>query len=1064
MDDRIEPAAGRSLTRRRSRVAWLLALMILLMFAARGQLNTSVGRVELPGAAAFTLSRVAAPLSTGASAANARMAWCVWHAFSLTPTVPSSISAPDPQATAADRAAACADDLAAGRKVQPAGDGTAGRLVTACALLGLGMLLALLVLVVVGLRAQRRNLDRKDPLGEGLCIATAWPYLGSLIVVAVLGGLVEAAAELLGLANPHAAPWMVGGAGRVLAVAIPARILAVGLLLVMWVLVAIHARLDPNREHGLIDEAERTEQRGYRHVAGLLRLQLVLVGVVVVLLSGVGNTQIQDALLRWTDIGGDVKTIALAGLGVVLGVAVTVALGLLVWRSAYRTALTDDTEQSPVPPWLVTVVGLVLVAQWLVWPHWFSLGGLGVVLLLVALLGWLAGAAPWHRRDTSAAGFKKAESATVERAHRPDQRVWERVLGLARWLAAIPLAMLGIALVRATAGPLVVGPPRAQLLFATVLGVALVVAAALLPGILTGADERLQDRFRRAADSHDQAAKGAGGQKDPDRDRHALYLTLAVASVIVYLVALLPGGNLALPVLLGPVTMAMLFAAVVLVAGNELQRWSEYAIPVSGLRVLTLRRTPVFALLAAWLVLGVLLDSGDSHAVRTIPAQTARAGPIPVTQAFNAWVDANCGRSPTAPAGEIPMVFVSASGGGIRAAYWTAGALERLFSTTASAGTCPTVPRRTRVFAASGVSGGSVGIVEWLTQLDAAQHPGRAVRAPTEPWYQRPRPPTTWYETALGADHLSASAAWLLDVDLPRLLFGYGGTDRAVMLERSWESTMPELTHGFLATYQQDMAIGWMPLALLNGTSVESGCRLVTSPLDLGAYDTTDSALSCRSRPDRQIAPHPGAPTLTDLDDFLCGGQDLTRSTAALLSARFPYISPAGRLTRCGGGERTYVVDGGYVETSASLTALDLYLAVKPLVDCHNHQVDPHVAVTGDCSAVSAGGTRRIRPVLIQIDNGYSTLATPTVTGARPNQLLVPPQTFQAVGSAAEFTARQRAFDAFGTGNYARVANIRRPGVQAPLGWVLSSGARQDLEVQLTRATTPAASLFHDTG
>src|SRR6266700_767581 len=183
MDDRIEPAAGRSLTRRRSRVAWLLALMILLMFAARGQLNTSVGRVELP-----------------ASAANARMAWCVWHAFSLTPTVPSSISAPDPQATAADRAAACADDLAAGRKVQPAGDGTAGRLVTACALLGLGMLLALLVLVVVGLRAQRRNLDRKDPLGEGLCIATAWPYLGSLIVVAVLGGLVEAAAELLGLA------------------------------------------------------------------------------------------------------------------------------------------------------------------------------------------------------------------------------------------------------------------------------------------------------------------------------------------------------------------------------------------------------------------------------------------------------------------------------------------------------------------------------------------------------------------------------------------------------------------------------------------------------------------------------------------------------------------------------------------------------------------------------------------------------------------------------------------------------------------------------------------------
>jgi hypothetical protein len=196
----------------------------------------------------------------------------------------------------------------------------------------------------------------------------------------------------------------------------------------------------------------------------------------------------------------------------------------------------------------------------------------------------------------------------------------------------------------------------------------------------------------------------------------------------------------------------------------------------------------------------------------------------------------------------------------------------------------------------------------------------------------------------------------------------------------------------------------------------------------------------------------------------VCRDQDLARSTAALLSARFPYITPSGRLTRCGGGDHTFVVDGGYVENSGGLTAYDLYLQVKPLIDCHNQQLDGPTTPPAGCSAVQGGATRRIRPVFIQIDNGYSTLAATTATDASPNQLLVPPQGYQAVGSAAEFTAQQRLFDAFGSGNYARVANIRRPGVQAPLGWVLSSGARQDLEAQLARATASAHRLLGRAG
>jgi hypothetical protein len=66
------------------------------------------------------------------------------------------------------------------------------------------------------------------------------------------------------------------------------------------------------------------------------------------------------------------------------------------------------------------------------------------------------------------------------------------------------------------------------------------------------------------------------------------------------------------------------------------------------------------------------------------------------------WDQANA--SGEAPA-EVPVHFVSAEGGGIRSAYWTALVLDRLSTID------PHFPRRT--FSISGVSGGSVGAAVW---------------------------------------------------------------------------------------------------------------------------------------------------------------------------------------------------------------------------------------------------------------------------------------------------------------------------------------------------------------
>jgi hypothetical protein len=43
---------------------------------------------------------------------------------------------------------------------------------------------------------------------------------------------------------------------------------------------------------------------------------------------------------------------------------------------------------------------------------------------------------------------------------------------------------------------------------------------------------------------------------------------------------------------------------------------------------------------------------------------------------------------------------------------------------------------------------------------------------------------------------------------------------------------------------------------------------------------------------------------------------------------------------------------------------------------------------------------------------------------------------------------------------YVRVANARHPGVQAPLGWVLSKAARDDLYRQMQTATQRACPLI----
>lgn len=215
------------------------------------------------------------------------------------------------------------------------------------------------------------------------------------------------------------------------------------------------------------------------------------------------------------------------------------------------------------------------------------------------------------------------------------------------------------------------------------------------------------------------------------------------------------------------------------------------------------------------------------------------------------------------------LLVIATSGGGIRAAAWTAHVLRRLEEDPALAG----IGRHVRLV--TGASGGMVGAAAWVTTMvepatarlcsDAScLHGGHDVFA------------------EVAADSLDAVAAhfalWLPD-------------DRGTALERAWIRNDAALARPLmdLAAGERE---GWLPSLVFTPMIVENGRRVLIANLDLRALTSTSD-------------PWPDLATATGPSDALPAFElfalypDATRftvATAARLSASFPYVSPFPRL------------------------------------------------------------------------------------------------------------------------------------------------------------------------
>jgi hypothetical protein len=287
-------------------------------------------------------------------------------------------------------------------------------------------------------------------------------------------------------------------------------------------------------------------------------------------------------------------------------------------------------------------------------------------------------------------------------------------------------------------------------------------------------------------------------------------------------------------------------------------------------------RIPMGLAAVAWLGVGFALSRSD-HFYRIVPdegAMTALPTPTEVVRARHAGADGDW------------ITVVAASGGGIKAAVWTARVLQGLQEDVG--------PDLTRsIVLLSTNSGGSVGGMYYTEAFEpAGVTPGR-LRAAVD---------------AAGESSLSAVVWGMAYPDLWRILSGglvpgrwWPTLDRGWAMDRRWEAVRAERLGPAqaarsggspasanrprrLGDWVAGVRAGWRPAHIFNATAVETGAAVRFATVAL-----SDPAAGTALEP--RYAPGSEPREFADLYP----GADLDVATAARLSASFPWVSPMTR-------------------------------------------------------------------------------------------------------------------------------------------------------------------------
>lgn len=297
---------------------------------------------------------------------------------------------------------------------------------------------------------------------------------------------------------------------------------------------------------------------------------------------------------------------------------------------------------------------------------------------------------------------------------------------------------------------------------------------------------------------------------------------------------------------------------------------------------------------ACYVLVALLVFDGNDHAIPETPSGRT---PTNLEEAFKIWLTSRSDLAAYRSAGmAYPVFFVSSEGGGIYAAAHSYGLLSTL------ANHCPTFSQHT--FALVGVSGGAIGNALFASGIDPEQHPAQ----PCGPGSKKVDP------SPVLADHLSPPLARLLMVEvIDRLLPGsWSRRDRAQVLTDSFRAVARDPSYVGKAVSDSFDPEGGRPAVVSVAMDVATGRRLVMAPFQMDSLAGTARWW-------------PGA----DLSDGQSAeGREVSLLDAAGASARFPWITPTGRLRLAEGREMT-LADGGYFDNSGADTVLDLVTSLR---------------------------------------------------------------------------------------------------------------------------------------
>jgi predicted acylesterase/phospholipase RssA len=485
-----------------------------------------------------------------------------------------------------------------------------------------------------------------------------------------------------------------------------------------------------------------------------------------------------------------------------------------------------------------------------------------------------------------------------------------------------------------------------------------------------------------------------------------LFQRLTTGAAIGFLsLSVVFAGTTSIARFLGPVSLVSLFSvvlSVVLTAASSFSR--RRGLPIGA------------AVLTAAITFSVL-NLNDGHEIRTFQSTIRNravdrfslpAGKSSFTtdDFLRLWLQKRGDYADYQNANKpYPIYVIAAQGGGIYAAYHTATFLAAMQDR------CPSFAQH--IFAISAVSGGSLGAAAFagLAKISAKNDHVQACQSLEQGGALRDAA-----DRIFGQDLLSPLVGGLLFPDLLQsfLPFRVPSFDRARRLEDAfegaWDSTQLAsrgmLSRSILNFWDLD---GPVPALVLNTTAVESGEQVVIPSLPWDIWH------------ERSIR------------DWLPDGTDMSLKTAAILSARFPWASPAGWLYSRAADEKdkvkakTHFVDGGYFDNSGTEIA-------KTIADALRR------------AASSIGWHERYDVKLIVLSG-----ASPGSHEAalRFSELSAPVRTFLSVRERRSALAQGRAEDEtcampinFEISTFQSYRSCLDFGYDLPLGWRLSSFAR----------------------